>query len=104
MPYRSRSDQTRGVTRTRYNALTFVPDINDNILDGIPLPRTSSAVRWIKENKVHEALRITENGLTTSPFLSTQVIAVRDEVRNISFIATQETDGLYLSKIKDVRI
>ncbi|WP_229172140.1 hypothetical protein, partial [Bradyrhizobium altum] len=77
---------------------------DDRMFDGIVLPRTSTAVKWIKENTVHQALKLTSGGATSSPFLSTQVSAVRDEGRDVTHVLTQETDGLYLNKVQNVSV
>lgn len=104
MQFRSRDLQTRGLVSAKYNLLSFHETQNDEIFDGIVLPRTSTAVRWIKENTVHQALKITANAATSAPFLSTQVSAIRDERRGMTHILTQEADGLYVTKVQNVAI
>lgn len=104
MHFRSREAQTHGRILSKYNLATFREVQDDRIFDGIALPRTSTAVRWIKENTVHQALKLTSNGATSSPFLSTQVSAVRDEGRGVTHVLTQETDGLYLNKVQNVSV
>ncbi len=104
MQYRSRQIQARGPVQARYNIFKVTDALNDSIFDGVILPKTSVAVKWIKENTIHEALKITTNALSSGPFLSTQVSAVRDEIREITFVVTQEINGIFLTSVKDVAI
>jgi hypothetical protein len=104
MEFRSREQQTGTERRVRYNFVFPAGNLSDEILDGIVLPRTSGALKWIKENTVHQALKLTSRATRTASFLSTQAIAVRDEVRRVSHVATDEIDGLYLSKVRDAEV
>ncbi|MFT4118041.1 hypothetical protein [Bradyrhizobium sp.] len=104
MHFRSRDAQTSGIASPLYNLTSFHDVQDDRMFDGVALPRTSAAVRWIKENTVHQALKLTASGATSAPFLSTQVSAVRDEGRDVTHVLTAETDGLYLSKVQNVSV
>ena len=104
MDFRSRGQQIGGQKLVPYNLHFPAANLSDEILDGIVLPRTSGPVKWIKENTVHQALKLTDRAATSSSFLSTQETTIRDEVRRFTFVATEELDGLYLNKVRDVQL
>lgn len=98
MKFISRADQVRPASGLK----TFMVGggITDALLDTQPLPRPVKALRWRSEADVHSGLKITDKLRNTNQFFSSQAILVRDEVRQITWVTTIETDGIYLSRVE----
>ncbi len=101
MKYVSRTDQTRaGVTIFS----TGHQSLSDDLLDTARLPRPTNAVRWLRETTVHSGLCITESLRNTNQFLTNQTTLVRDEVRQVTWVISLETEGLYLSRVENTKL
>lgn len=74
--------------------------LSDSLLNTPQLPRPTKALRWLRETEVHSGLRITDKLKNSNQFLANQVIVVRDELRLVTWVASIETDGVYLSRIE----
>ena len=61
-------------------------------------------VNWTHETEVHRAIKVTDNLRNSNQFVGTQDIIVRDETRRRTFVATIETDGLYLYLVVDAKV
>ncbi|MBP2534875.1 hypothetical protein [Agrobacterium tumefaciens] len=70
--------------------------LTDDLLDGITLRRPDVPAHWINENVVHQAISLSERIADTKYFLGPQVVATRDDVRQLSHILVAEPDCLFL--------
>ncbi len=98
MQFRPRNVQTSQPTsypHTLLKTASVFPVFTDAIYDTPALPRSFSSLHWTHEAKVHGGLLVTRNLKNTNQFASTQVMAVRDEVRRLTHFIAIENDGLY---------
>lgn len=70
--------------------------LRDELLDGIPITRRDIAAHWINENTVHRAVALSHRIEDTRSFLGAQVVATRDDIRQLSHFIVIEPDSLLL--------
>jgi hypothetical protein len=97
MKYVSRADQAPATVSLMSLAGR---GLSDALLNTPKLPRPIKALRWLSEADVHSGLRITAKLKNSNQFFANQVMVVRDEIRSLTWVATIETDGIYLSRIE----
>ena len=74
-------------TGERQKSTNLTPmGISDSILDGIELSKKNYSLNWKEENTVHDAIILSDNIGSTSIFLGAQILAVRDEIREVTHV------------------
>lgn len=79
-------------------------NLSDAILDGEAILNKPTVRNWIDENKVHQALFLSNSIDSSRMFIGKQVISVRDEQRRITHTIFIEAKALIICSIKDNQI
>lgn len=77
-------------------SLTTPSLLRDELLDGISITRKDIAAHWLSEKHVHHAIALSHRIVNTRSFLGTQVVATRDDIRQLSHFIVTEPDVLFL--------
>lgn len=106
MKFLSREDQLLGSLKRTIASYWFSPqsELNDTLLDGLPIENKPTVKNWIDENKVHQAKFLSFNIASSRMFTGKQEIAVRDEQRLITHICFIEANSLIVCSIKNNEI
>lgn len=90
-PFKRLSQQQIGLMSLATSSL-----LTDELLDGFSIIRKDIAAHWISEKHVHHAIALSHNVQNTSSFLGSQVVATRDDIRQLSHFLVTEPNVLYL--------
>ncbi|TPK79438.1 hypothetical protein FJ527_04785 [Mesorhizobium sp. B2-4-18] len=104
MQFRSRDQQKAPNSNVGHFALATATIFDDTIFDTEPLSRPTRALNWVLETSVHQALKLTDRLKNANQFVGVQRAAVRDEVRETTYVAAIQDDGLYLYTLKNGKI
>ena len=103
MKFISRDKQTGKLVG--YSMFASDPEKNqptsDEYFDGAPIGTKSIALNWIEENDVHRALSLSGKIQTNRAFLGSQMLAARDEVRNVTHVVIPDSSGVSVASIKN---
>jgi hypothetical protein len=70
--------------------------LTDELLDGFSITRKDVAAHWLSEKHVHHAIELSTKIENTRWFLGAQVVATRDDIRQLSHFVVIEPDALFL--------
>jgi len=70
--------------------------LRDELLDGVLITRKDVPAHWLSEKYVHHAIALSHDIADTRYFLGTQVVATRDDIRQLSYFLVLEKEVLYL--------
>ncbi|UVL48316.1 hypothetical protein LOY57_11130 [Pseudomonas moraviensis] len=70
--------------------------LRDELLDGISITRKDIPAHWVSEKYVHHAISLSHRIENTRFFLGPQIVATRDDIRQLSHFLVMESDALYL--------
>jgi hypothetical protein len=91
LPFKRLSPEQNG-----FLSLNTASLLCDELLDGITITRKDIAAHWLTENSVHRAVALSHRIEDTRSFLGAQVIATRDDIRQLSHFIVIEPDCLVL--------
>ena len=79
------------------------PD-SDAYFDGTPIGNKPVALHWIEEHDVHQAPALSHSVDSNRVLLGPQMLAVRDELRNLTHVACPDASGVSLVTLSNGRV